>query len=93
MGDRVNQRQALQPRPRTRLEAQAAGRAGHGARGAAQDAQALLVEILKNWTVGVMRNGDHAEIVKAGGDAAVSVWWQLHDIASAVAARTHANGG
>jgi hypothetical protein len=84
MGDRLKQRQALQPRPRTRLEAQAARRVGHGACGAAQDTQALLVEIMKSRTVGVRRNSKHAEIVKAGGDVVVSVWWQLHDSVAAM---------
>jgi hypothetical protein len=44
----VTWRQAIQPGTRARTEAQAARAAGHGPRGAAQDTQPLLVNIMKS---------------------------------------------
>ena len=81
LGNGLTERQPVQPRQRTRLEAQAPRRAGHGAGGAAQDAQALLVDVMKRRAGKEMRNRCHAGIVKAGGDAGVSVRWQLYDSA------------
>jgi hypothetical protein len=48
MGKGLTVSQAVQPGPCTRLEVQATRRAGHGARGAAQNAKALLVNVMSS---------------------------------------------
>lgn len=42
----------LQPRPGSRLETQASGAAGHGLRGAAQNAKALFVKLVMDGAIG-----------------------------------------
>jgi hypothetical protein len=59
----------------------------------ALDAARWPVDALKTGTCWVMRNSEHAEIVKVGSDVVVSIRWQLYDSASAVAARTQVDGG
>ena len=108
MNTRVTQGQAVKPGPRARTEDQATRRAGHCPRGAAQDAQQLQLDTLKSgsalgaalWPVDVvktgccrvMRDGNHAEIVKFGGDMDVSIRWQLRDSAPFVAPTTRLGG-
>ena len=66
----------FQPGPRARLKAQTARAIGKRAGSAAQNAQALLVEVLDGRGVVFFF---HAPIVKGQGDAPVSVGWQLCD--------------
>jgi hypothetical protein len=47
MASGVTRGQAIQPGPRARAEAQAARRTGHGPRGATQDTQPLLVNVME----------------------------------------------
>ena len=68
--------QTLQPRPRARLKAQATRAAGQCCGSAAQNAQALLIEVKNGYGVACFF---HSEIVRGQSDAAVSVKWQLCD--------------
>jgi len=84
-------RQTLQPGSGARLEAQTTRAAGHGVRGATQDTQALLFQIVTGRAARlasaciefrfhrVLRNASHARILKAEGDALMSLQWQLCD--------------
>ena len=68
--------QTLQPRLRSRLKAQATRAAGQRCGSAAQNAQALLIEVKDGYGVAGFF---HSEIVRGRSDAGVSVKWQLCD--------------
>jgi hypothetical protein len=89
-------RQSFQPGPGPGLEAQTTGAVGQGLGRATQNAQALLVQVLKagaQAAAGLYRFGSrrvlchagHDVILEVRGDAFVSIQWQLCDSAQAPA--------
>ena len=80
---RLNACQALQPWPSASNKSQTAGCAGQGLGGTTQDAQALLLQIVKFCVAALLGVALVMQsILQGAGDALVSVQWQLYDTAS-----------